>query len=110
MKRIFLIMLTIFSALQFSACSHTKVVEITSDPSGAHVEFVGAYLGTTPLKKEVARGRNEWSNRIYASQVKASLGGCSEVKTIPKSTDTPDRIFFNLTKCAPVNEIPKDKK
>ena len=83
-----------------SACTHTKVVEITSEPSGLNVEMDGAYLGKTPLKTSVTRKRNEWSNRIYASEVKASDGECSDTKTIGKDQETPDKMFFDLRACA----------
>lgn len=98
-----------FIILLAVACSHTKSIEIDSSPQGANVDFDGAYLGKTPIKQKVTRGRNEWSNRIYASRVKATLGACSETKEIGKDQETPDRIFFDFSICANArNSKPKN--
>ena len=88
-----------FCFVFLTGCVHTRVVTVESEPAGVNIEFDGKYLGKTPVTAQISRKRNEWSDRIYASEVRAYKGSCSQTKEIGKDIETPNLMHFDLTDC-----------
>lgn len=70
------------------------VVEITSDPSGAKIDWNGTYIGTTPLQQVLNGHRGMAAPVVITAHAVAPGQGC-ETKVFSGTGPLPRQIHFN---------------
>lgn len=84
-----------------SGCTAIHVIEIDSEPPGAHIEINGDYVGPTPLAYELKSPLAEkiwpWETTVVAQKV----GWRTESKDFAVRDKLPQRIMFVLQSIDP---------
>jgi len=72
-------------------------VAVTSEPSGAKIDWNGQYIGTTPLSRVLNDRRGMCAPAVITAH---AVAGCPRCKTIsiPGTGQIPREIHFDLTK------------
>ena len=72
-------------------------VSVTSEPSGARIDWNGQYIGTTPLSRVLNDRRGMAAPAVITAH---AVAGCPRCKTIsiPGTEEIPREIHFDLTK------------
>lgn len=87
-------------------------IEVVSDPAGASIEMNGKSLGVAPGTFFVIRQPNRYGflprMTITATPAEGARGQYVQTKVYDGYTETPARIFFNMSETPPIPKIEGD--
>jgi uncharacterized protein YceK len=79
----------------FNHLYNDYVIDVTSDPPGAKIDWNGEYIGTTPLKRVLNGRRGMAAPAVVTAHAVSSAQSC-QTQNFPGSEPLPTEIHFDF--------------